>query len=186
MSDEMLGIKIQLAAFLEQIEQYRKAIDVLENVWKECRNWVDQLDEPQQRTSDLLEDRRDASRTRTRLLAKAVSIAVKLGELYNQERVDNKKAVEDRLTWAVETVLKEERRRGQQQPSHVLLIGGADEGDLADENQQDGWLSQEQVGATFEGSLHTLSFLSIMLSPVPGVLMTALQPSTNSAVSLVT
>lgn len=154
MSDEMLGIKIQLAAFLEQIEQYQKAIDVLEHVWRECRNWIDQLDEPQQKTSDMSEDRRDALRTRPRLLAKAVSIAIKLGELYSHELVDDKKAVEVRLTWAVETVLKEERTRGQQQPSHGLLTGRAAEGDLGDESQQDGWLSPEQVGATFEALAH--------------------------------
>lgn len=162
LSDEVLGIQIQLAAFLEQIQQYKKAIDVLEHVLRQCRGWVDQHRELE-RTSRLPESDEDYTSTRQRLLLKAVSTAVKLAELYDNELGDNKRAVEDRLTWAVETVLKEEQKRQQQLQADEQRGFVSD--DAVREKEDAGvWLTSEQIGATFEGIGSSLRGSSAVLS----------------------
>ena len=123
-SDEILGVKIQLASLMEKIQQYQKAIDILEIVRSDCLKWVDELG------SQLGNEGK-----RTRVLAKTVGISVKLGELYANEYVMEKGAAEERLVWAVETVLREQQRREV-------------EGVKLDEGP---WMSPEQIGASLEG-----------------------------------
>ncbi|KAI9743940.1 MAG: hypothetical protein M1818_002674 [Claussenomyces sp. TS43310] len=126
-SDEILGVKIQLAALMEKIQQYQKAIDVLEIVRRDCLKWVDELG-----------SQPDNAGKRTRVLGKTVGISVKLGELYANEHVLEKEAAEERLVWAVSTVLKEQARR---------QIEGvkSDEGD---------WMSPEEIGGAMEALAH--------------------------------
>ena len=124
LSDEILGVKIQLAAFLEKIQQYPKAIEVLELVQKDCLAWI------KQRGS--LEGN---ELKRTRLLSKTVGMAIKMGELYANQYVQEKEAAEQCLVWAVETALKERRRRDE-------------EGVKPNEGE---WMSDEQIGAALEG-----------------------------------
>ncbi|KZF18942.1 hypothetical protein L228DRAFT_251470 [Xylona heveae TC161] len=122
-SDEILGVKIQLAALFEKIEHYRKAIDVLEIVRRDCLRWIDEL------------GGKDGNEgKRTRVLGKTVGINVKLGELYSNEHVRDREAAEERLTWAVETVLREKSRR-------VAEGVKPGEGD---------WMTDEEIGGALE------------------------------------
>lgn len=42
-SDEIIGVKIQLASFMEKIQQYQKAIDILEIVKGDNLKWLEVL-----------------------------------------------------------------------------------------------------------------------------------------------
>ena len=123
-SDEIIGVKIQLAFLMERIQQYKKAIDILEIVKADNLRWVDEFGSTTGNEGK-----------RTRLLAKTVSVSLKLGELYANEYVVEREAAEERLVWAVETVLKELQRREK-------------EGVKPDEGE---WMSPEEIGGSFEG-----------------------------------
>jgi hypothetical protein len=123
-SDEIIGVKIQLAALMEKIQQYRKAIEVLEIVRNDCMKWVEEFGNMPGNEGN-----------RTRILGKTVGISVKLGELYSNEYVLEKEAAEENLVSAVTTVLKEQRRREV-------------EGVKPEEGQ---WLSPEEIGGSLEG-----------------------------------
>jgi hypothetical protein len=123
-SDEIIGIKIQLAFLMEKIQQYRKAIDVLEIVKSDNLRWIEELG-----------SKPGNEGKRTRVLAKTVAVSVKLGELYANEYVAEKEVAEERLVWAVETVLKELKRRENE-------CVKPDEGE---------WLSPEEIGGSLEG-----------------------------------
>ncbi|RQM08029.1 hypothetical protein DH86_00001362 [Scytalidium sp. 3C] len=122
-SDEILGVKIQLSAFMEKIQQYQKAIDILEIVKSDCQKWIDALG-----------DKPGNEGKRTKVLGKMVGISVKLGELYANEYVSQKGLAEERLVWAVETVLREQQRRQTE---------GVEPGEGE-------WLSPEQIGGSLE------------------------------------
>jgi hypothetical protein len=123
-SDEIIGVKIQLAALMERILHYKKAIDILEIVKSDNLRWVDELG-----------NKPGNEGKRTRVLGKTVGISVKLGELYANEFVAEKEVAEERLVWAVEAVLKEQQRREK-------------EGVKPEEGE---WMSPEQIGGSFEG-----------------------------------
>ncbi|KAI9673638.1 MAG: hypothetical protein M1817_002275 [Caeruleum heppii] len=126
-SDEILGVKIQLAAFLEKIQQFPKAIEVLERVKADCLKWV-----------ELRGGLEGNAGKRTKVLGKTVGMSVKLGELYANQYVMEKDKAEESLVWAVETVLKELKRR-------------ADEGEKPDEGP---WMDEEQIGGALESLAH--------------------------------
>lgn len=128
-SDEILGVKIQLSAFMEKIQQYQKAIDILEIVKSDCQKWIDALG-----------DKPGNEGKRTKVLGKMVGISVKLGELYANEYVSQKGLAEERLVWAVETVLREQQRRQTE---------GVEPGEGE-------WLSPEQIGGSLEGQYSSL------------------------------
>jgi hypothetical protein len=123
-SDEILGVKIQVASLMETVQQYQRAIDILEIVRSDCLKWMDQLG-----------SRPGNEAKRTRILGKTVAISVKLGELYSNEYVMEKELAEERLVWAVETVLKEQQRREV-------------EGVKPEEGP---WMSPEEIGGSLEG-----------------------------------
>jgi hypothetical protein len=123
-SDEIMGVKIQLASLMEKIQQYQKAIDILEIVKRDNLKWVEELG-----------GQLGNEGKRTRVLGKTVGISVKLGELYANEYVSEKELAEERLVWAVETVLKEQQRREK-------------EGVKPGEGE---WLSPEEIGGSLEG-----------------------------------
>jgi hypothetical protein len=123
-SDEILGVKIQVASLMEKIQKYQKAIDVLEIVRSDCLKWVDQLG-----------SKPGNEAKRTRVLGKTVGISVKLGELYANEYVLEKEFAEERLVWAVETVLKELQRR---------KVEGV-------KPEEGPWMSPEEIGGSLEG-----------------------------------
>ena len=132
-SDEVLGIKIQLASLMEKIHQYQKAINVLEIVRADCVTWMEKMG-----------GKIGNEGNRTRVLGKMVGINVKLGELYSIEYIADLETAEERLIWAVETLLKEQRRR-------------EDEGVKEGEGQ---WMSNEEIGGALEC---TKSFSTAMI-----------------------
>ncbi|KAM0246270.1 hypothetical protein ACHAQJ_010289 [Trichoderma viride] len=71
---------------------------------------------------------------RQRLLSKAISTSVKLGEMYADEHVLNPDQSHTHLVWAVETSLKEFRRRKTDGPKPG----------------EDNWLSPEELGGSME------------------------------------
>ena len=123
-SDEIIGVKIQIAALMVRVQQYKKAIDILEIVKADNLKWLDRFG-----------GQKGNEGRRTRILGKTVGVSVKLGELYANEFVLEKESAEERLVWAVETVLKEQRRREKE---------GVKEG-------EGDWLSAEEMGGSFEG-----------------------------------
>ncbi|KAL2071758.1 hypothetical protein VTL71DRAFT_12993 [Oculimacula yallundae] len=126
-SDEIIGVKIQIAALMEKVQQYKKAIDILEIVKADNLRWVETFGK----------EKGNEGR-RTVILGKTVGVSVKLGELYANEYVMEKENAEERLVWAVETVLKEQQRRQKE---------GVKEGEGE-------WLSAEEIGGSFEALAH--------------------------------
>lgn len=123
-SDEILGVKFQLAYLMEKIKQYQLAIDVLEIIRADCLKWIEQKGSKAENRAQ-----------RTRILSKTVSTSVKLGDLYSI--LHEHEAAESRLVWAVETVLKEQWRR------EIEGVKDEDEGP---------WMSPEEHGGALEGT----------------------------------
>jgi hypothetical protein len=150
-SDDVMGIKIQVAAWLEKIESYENAITVLENLLGDCKRWVDVMEKSaREGTLPKLEPPPPPKEgepavpeqpvegwwaKRTRILAKAISISVKLANLYSDEHVLERELAHERLVWAVETTLREMQRRAKE---------GLKEGEGA-------WMSPEEIGGSLEG-----------------------------------
>ncbi|KAI1262725.1 hypothetical protein F5Y18DRAFT_150382 [Xylariaceae sp. FL1019] len=158
-SDEVMGIRIQVAAWLEKIGKYENAIDVLEKLLVACREWVETVEKSAKdglidnagRPLGSLKAQAEARRPpeaageevvlpenlwakRSRVLGRAVGISVKIGELCADEHVLQGDAAGEHLIWAVETVLKEIQRR------QVEGVKEA-EGD---------WMTPEQTGGALE------------------------------------
>ncbi|KAK2019363.1 TPR domain-containing protein [Colletotrichum eremochloae] len=157
-SDDVLGIRIQTAAWLEKIGNYQGAITVLDSVLRDCLKWVEWMEKSMadgtvdksgkppavvvpladQRSTVAEDDGENAAENlwhkRTRLLAKAVGTSTKLGVLYSDEHIMEPENAQVRLTWAVETALKESRRR---QEEGVKKEEGA-------------WMSPEEIGGAME------------------------------------
>lgn len=169
-SDDVMGIKIQLAAWLEKIENYANATKVLEALLRDCKRWVEVMEKSvKDGTASKLAapapPHDGSSQTpgqpgqeipapetlwgkRTRVLGKAIGISVKLGELYADEHMLENELAHERLIWAVETALGELRRRS----TEGLKEG---EGD---------WMSSEAIGGALECERDPISpFLSVHL-----------------------
>ena len=124
-SDEVLGIKIKLSALMQNIGDVQRAIEVLEIIQRDCGEWME----------DLGRGGKDENRERrTSVLKKMVGISVRIGELYADERVGNQEAAEEKLVWAVTTVLRERERRERE----------------AVKEGEGEWLSGEEIGAALE------------------------------------
>ncbi len=67
-SDEIIGVKIQIAALMERVQQYKKAIDILEIVKADNLKWIDALGGKEENRGK-----------RTRVLGKTVGVSVRLG-----------------------------------------------------------------------------------------------------------
>ncbi|KAK5013204.1 hypothetical protein LTR60_000539 [Cryomyces antarcticus] len=126
-SDEIIGVKIQIAELMERIQNYSKSIEVLEILRRDCLAWEEKLG-----------GKEGNAGKRTRVLAKTVAISIKLAELYASEYVRNKSMAEERLVWAVEAILKEKQRRDE----HGVKEG---EGD---------WVTDSEIGASLETLAH--------------------------------
>lgn len=125
-SKEVLGIKTQLASLFERYHNYTKAIEILEIVRRDCYAWVEKLGGIHMTDGK-----------RTRVLGQAAAMGVKLGELYSLPYVDDQEAAEAALVTAVETMLKEKKRRE---------VEGV-------RNGEGDWKTDEEMGASFEGTL---------------------------------
>ncbi len=124
-SDEILGVKLQVSALMEKSQQYQKAIDVLELVRRDCLKWIEMFGEKDENVGK-----------RTRILGKTVGISVKLGELYAGQYIQEREKAEEAFVWAVETVLKEKKRREEE---------GVKEG-------EGNWMTDEEIGGSLEGT----------------------------------
>lgn len=156
-SDEVVGIKIQLAAWLEKISNVDNAIKVLEMVLTENKKWLDVarttpeklprapkpgtvIGEGDSAETITKEDyERWVRSSRTRILGKSVGISTKLGELYAHDQVLQVDKAHERLMWAVETALGEFRRRRSE---------GVKDGDGR-------WMSPEEIGGALESLAHS-------------------------------
>lgn len=182
-SDEVLGIRIQISAWLQKINNFKPATDMLESLLADVRKWIDVMEQAardgkvgssgqyiavktdgkanakldvkadaplgieassqakQITQPGSVEDTADGSdspeslwRKRQRLLAKAVGISVKLGELYADEHVLDPDKSQQHLVWAVETSLSE---------FHRMKVEGSKPGEGS-------WLTPEETGHTME------------------------------------
>ena len=154
-SDEVMGIKIQLAGWLEKIGNYENAAKVLEALWEDCKRWVVAMesaakdgslanflpiahpphpDTPVSGPNEVAEPPETAWGKRNRVLAKSVGISVKLAELYSDEHLAQHDVSLERLVWAVTTALRESARRDEQ---------GTRDGEGP-------WMPPEDIGATME------------------------------------
>ncbi|KAI7010777.1 hypothetical protein KC355_g6029, partial [Hortaea werneckii] len=75
-SDEIMGVKIQVAKLMEDVGQIGKAIQVLEILRRDSWEFLRQYG-----------DREHNKTKRTRVLAKCVGMSVKLGELYGTAEI---------------------------------------------------------------------------------------------------
>ena len=128
-SDEIMGVKIQVAGLMEQIQQWPKAVEVLERVRNDNLEWLRRFG-----------GRSELKKARTRILAKTCAINVKLGELYGHPAIYDRDMAEERLVWAVETALKEKQRR---------------QNERVDDEVEGPWMSDSEMGATLESLAHT-------------------------------
>ncbi|KAI1364917.1 TPR domain-containing protein [Xylaria arbuscula] len=155
-SDEVIGVRIQLAAWLEKIGKYQNSIEVLEALLRDCKKWVEKMEQSVQeglvdKSGRLIgaaapkpeapkgddgdvEQPENLWAKRTRVLGRSVGISVKLGELYADEHVLQGDSAGEHLVWSVETVLKELQRR---------QVEGVKEG-------EGDWMSPEQIGGALE------------------------------------
>lgn len=128
-SDEIIGVKIQMAKLLEDVNHWGKAIEVLERTRIDNLAWLEQY--------GVLE--RNKAR-RTGVLAKTVGISVKLGELYGHPSIYDRDLAQERLVWAVETVLKEQQRRINENVK---------------EEEEGKWMSNDEIGGALEALAHS-------------------------------
>ncbi|OIW28920.1 hypothetical protein CONLIGDRAFT_704117 [Coniochaeta ligniaria NRRL 30616] len=155
-SDDVMGIRIQLAAWLEQIDNYQVSAKVLEALLDDCKRWIEVMEKsvkdgtapklaspPAHATAGSDGNEPAAADApppetlwgkRTRILGKAVGISVKLGELYSNEHMMQQDLAHDRLIWSVETALSESRRRS---------VEGLKEGEGE-------WMKPEAIGGALE------------------------------------
>ncbi|KAB5577602.1 tpr domain-containing protein [Coniochaeta sp. 2T2.1] len=170
-SDDVMGIKIQLAAWLEQIENHAVAAQVLESLLNDCKRWVEVMEKsvrdgtapkfvsPPPKVDPEGSDQAAAGAPppetlwgkRTRILGKAVGISIKLGELYSNEHVMQQDRAHERLIWSVETALKEARRRS---------VEGLKEGEGE-------WMGSEAIGGALESLAHSYESKSQFHLAVP-------------------
>ncbi|KAK3110855.1 hypothetical protein LTR53_014422 [Teratosphaeriaceae sp. CCFEE 6253] len=137
-SDEVMGIKILVAGLMEQIHALPQAVHVLEALRGQCLEWIEGKGVGADRETRL---------KRTRLLAKCVGMSVKLGELYASAEIYDRDAAEERLVWAVETVLKERQRRDA-----IRAAEGISEEALAE--REGPWVTASESGAALEALAH--------------------------------
>ncbi|KAL2273752.1 hypothetical protein FJTKL_04134 [Diaporthe vaccinii] len=156
-SDEVVGIKIQLAAWLERINSVENSIHVLELVLTENKRWLataesapeklpraprpgTKVGEGESEKTITQEDFDNWLRSsRTRILGKSVGISTKLGELYAHEQILQHDQAHERLMWAVETALGEFRRRSTE---------GVKPGEGP-------WMTPEEIGGALESLAHS-------------------------------
>ncbi|KAK0719677.1 hypothetical protein B0H67DRAFT_485860 [Lasiosphaeris hirsuta] len=154
-SNDVMGIKIQLAAWLERIDNRGNATRVLEALLGDCKRWVEVMEQSvkdgtapkgllvpsglQTKEGEPAPVPETLWGKRTRILGKAVGISVKLAELYSDEHVVKLDLAHERLIWAVETVFGELARR---------IKDGVKEG-------EGDWMSPKEIGGTLESLGHS-------------------------------
>lgn len=123
-SDEILGVKLQVAALMEITNNPLMAIEVLSLIHADCLRWLEKVG-----------DKPGNEGQRTRVLEKCVRMSVRIGELYSSDAIDDMEAAEEHLVWAVTVLLRESERREME---------GVKEGEGP-------WLNHEEIGHALIG-----------------------------------
>ena len=124
MSDEVMGIKFEIAGLFERIDKFGEAIKVLELVVRQNLEWIERhKDQPESR------------KQRTHVLYQTVKAQIRVADYYANPAIWDRDTAEAKLVWAVETLVKEKQRRERQ--------GVTDE----DEGP---WMSDDEMGASIE------------------------------------
>jgi tetratricopeptide (TPR) repeat protein len=164
-SDEVMGIKLQVAMMLEKAGLVKASIEVLERTRTETMKWVEEgratempsdkkdakspspaKDIPenvqikegaiQEAEEDLKKMRAFEARQRDKALKKVVGMEMKLAELYSSDHIQEDKKAEAAQVAAVELCLKEMHRRQKL----GLPVGGGS-GDA----NSDAWLNMTEI-----------------------------------------
>lgn len=164
-SDEVIGIKLQVAMMLEKAGLVKPAIDVLERTKVEALSWVDDMRKKktiQTKEAALVPDQKKAEkdkvviddpeileeqkrikeleefedRQQDKTLKKTVGIQMKLAELYSSDYIQDEKKAEQAQVAAVELSLKEMHRR----QALGLPVGGASQNE-----NSDAWLNLTEI-----------------------------------------
>lgn len=164
-SDEVLGIKLQVAMMLEKAGLVKPAVDVLERTKSEALKWIEegrategspaamakaaqqvkvkpgdvdvQIKEgaAQEAEKEMKEMQAFEARQRDKALKKVVGIQMKLAELYGSDYIQEDKKAEEAQVAAVELCLKEMHRR---QKLGLPVGGGTGE-------DSDAWLNLTEI-----------------------------------------
>lgn len=145
-SDEVVGIKIQVAMMLERAGLAKAAVEVLERTKGEIMGFVEGKDrgegvigvkiEKEEGEEKRKEVEEFEKQQRDKVLKKAVGIEMKLAELYSSDYIQDEKKAEAAQVAAVELCLKELHRR----QSLGLPVGGGLEAD-----NTEGWLNVTEI-----------------------------------------
>ena len=138
--DEVMGLKIQVAAMLEGVGRLDKAVEVLEIVFADAQAFVDKQDTLQIPSEDGPPPPGTRDRqARTRVLKCMIGMAIKLAELYSDDRLGARDTAEEKLVWAVTTTLRENARR--QTLFTAEQLAAEEEGE---------WMSPLEIAASLE------------------------------------
>lgn len=164
-SDEVIGIKLQVAMMLEKAGLVKPAIDVLERTKVEALNWVGDMRKKktlQSKEAALVSDRKKTEEDKVvvddpeileeqkrireleefedlqqdKTLKKTVGIQMKLAELYSSDYIQDEKKAEQAQVAAVELSLKEMYRR----QALGLPVGGGSQNE-----NSDSWLNLTEM-----------------------------------------
>lgn len=136
-SDECIGLRVRIAAFLEKYKQYDQSLEDLKALRRDCVRWVHELG-----------DQHFNDGRRTKVLEWAVRTSVHIGEIYANSDVRSPEQAEEALVWAVDTLLREKRRRE---------VEGVKEGEGE-------WVTDETMGATMECEYTTRLSITLLIS----------------------
>lgn len=166
LSDEVLGLKVHFAGWLESLQNYDGSIRALEWALRDCNRWLAKLEQAQKDgtldrklptlappfigesddgsagNSDKDAGQDESAETvwgrRTRILGKSVGISLKLGEIYSDNHVRKPEVAHEHLLWAVNTALRESARRANEEirPGEGV------------------WMTPDAVGASLESTFH--------------------------------
>ncbi|OJJ49277.1 hypothetical protein ASPZODRAFT_129707 [Penicilliopsis zonata CBS 506.65] len=160
-SDEILGIKLQVAMMLEKAGLVQPAIDVLERTKAESLDWIEQgrmrkliqdmevemkkEDATEPEDPEVLEEQKKMKELekfeehqRDKVLKKVVGMNIKLAELYASDYIQDEKKAEACQVAAVELCLKEMKHR----QSLGIPVGGA-------RTDNDMWMNVSEIATTF-------------------------------------
>lgn len=124
MSDEVMGIKFEIAGLMVRCDAYEEAIQALDLVVQQNLAWIEaHKDEP------------ELKKMRTHVLYQTIKVQIRVADYYANPAIWDRDTAETRLVWAVETLVKERQRR---------------EREGVNEEEEGPWMTDDEVGATIE------------------------------------
>lgn len=154
MSDEVMGIKFEIAGLMERTHAYGEAIKVFEAVVKMNLEWIEaHKDEP------------ELKKQRNHVLYMTVKAQIKCAEHYANPAIWKRDVAEEKMVWAVETLVREKQRREREGLS---------------EEEEGPWMSDDEMGASIEQLAQTYEAKSQHYLAVPLYLQAlSLKPETD-------